>query len=700
MGAIFFGRRTGIPMTTTRAERLSLGKYREIVLAVACFLVFDLAVLVLNFYISYQISQDALAINLAGRQRMLSQRMTKALLTAEADTARGLPDAEALAELNKTVALFDSTLAGFVHGGTVTGGDGQPATLALVDSAAGREILTQANAVWGPYKELLLPFAAGAPSDAALLGAAVEYARANNLALLGLMNDLTTHLEQTANAKADALRKVQSGGILLALLNFGFILFKFLGRLRDNDRKIEAAQKETAEILGTVKEGLFLLGADFRIGSQFSASLPEMLGRAVSAGTDFRALLRAMVAPAVCEAACDYIELLFGQRVRESLVLGLNPLTSIEVAVPGEGGSSSKRYLTLQFNRVSVEGKISHLLVTVFDVTAQVELERTLAEVKKRAHSEIEVMLDLLKVHPASLRHFLESAERKLLEVNDHLRNIRGGDYRRSIIAIFRLIHALKGEAAVLGLELFEQLAQQFETVLAELRDKGSVSGEDLVALPLPLDEFLQRIATARDLMTRLASYHDAFAPPEGDHAFVDNLSTLARRIAADHGKEIQLVTELDLIKSLPRKFQNELREIGVQLLRNAVMHGIEAPSERAERAKPATGNIYVTLKPVGAGEYEFVLRDDGRGLIAHNIRAALLRSGRYSEAQLNEFDERQILMKIFEAGVSTVAEPGRDAGHGVGMDVVKHKLEQLGARLRIATRENMFTQFSIRFAV
>ena len=61
------------------------GKYREIIWAVALFLVLDLSVLVLNFYISYQISEDALSINLAGRQRMLSQRITKSLLIAQAN---------------------------------------------------------------------------------------------------------------------------------------------------------------------------------------------------------------------------------------------------------------------------------------------------------------------------------------------------------------------------------------------------------------------------------------------------------------------------------------------------------------------------------------------------------------------------------------------------------------------------------------
>jgi len=57
------------------------GKYREIIFAIALFLVFDLGVLVLNFYTSYQIADDATAINMAGRQRMLSQRITKTLLS-------------------------------------------------------------------------------------------------------------------------------------------------------------------------------------------------------------------------------------------------------------------------------------------------------------------------------------------------------------------------------------------------------------------------------------------------------------------------------------------------------------------------------------------------------------------------------------------------------------------------------------------
>lgn len=225
------------------------GKYREIILAVAFFLVFDLAVLVLNFYISFQIAEDASAINLAGRQRMLSQRMAKALLSAGINVRQGLYPAADLAEIKETVALFDSTLAGFEHGATVIGGDQQAVFLAAVTTPHGRALLAESQALWRPYLALMTPLTSGTNTSPAQFEAADRYARANNLKLLTLMNSLTTQLEQTADAKATTLRTVQTVGILLALLNFAFILFRLIRRLKENDQRVEVAHRARNEFL-------------------------------------------------------------------------------------------------------------------------------------------------------------------------------------------------------------------------------------------------------------------------------------------------------------------------------------------------------------------------------------------------------------------------------------------------------------------
>ena len=135
-------------MLNRRAPRnFALGKYREIVLAVAFFLLFDLAVLILNFYVSYQISEDAVSINLAGRQRMLTQRLSKVLFAWELAVSNGEAPPELVKELQLSTQLFESSLQGFRAGGMVTGGDGKPARLVAATGPNSAAILrrTESN---------------------------------------------------------------------------------------------------------------------------------------------------------------------------------------------------------------------------------------------------------------------------------------------------------------------------------------------------------------------------------------------------------------------------------------------------------------------------------------------------------------------------------------------------------------------------
>lgn len=679
-----------------------LGKYREIILAVGFFLIFDLAVLTLNFYISFQLSDSATNLNLSGRQRMLSQRMTKSLLIKQSDTERFISNPKNDDELQKTVTLFDQTLRSFEQGGFVMGTAEKKVRLKALTDRKYTETLSQAQHIWQPYMALLGPLLKGSPTSVEV-DAAVAYARANNLELLGLMNKLTTELEKDANDRADFLRYVQTGGMVLATLNFLFILFKFIRRLRENDKLVEQAQQETAEILGTVKEGLFLLDTDYKVGSQFSASLSTILGMTVVPGLDFRARLEAMLGAQTFTAAIDYIDLLLGGRVIESLVMDLNPLVAIPVHTKSGEKKTKIRYLTFQFNRVLQNGRISHLLVSVFDVTEQQELAIALADARKQAKSEVEVMLEILKISPLALAEFLTSTEQALAGVNNELKGSETyKDPRKTVNVVFRHVHTIKGEAASLGLEIFESLAQKFEGILAALRQKEDLSDNDLLALPGPLDEFFQKIAAVRELNSKLASFGTARPLASTQDAnsgvsFATSLHTLAHRIARDQNKAVSVTAELDVLEGLPGKIQKEIKDITLQLLRNAVAHGVEPIAVRKSRKKAPTGSIYIGLGKVEDG-YELVVRDDGHGLVAEEIRQALVDKGLYTAMQLNELDSRQILMKIFEPGFSTASDVDRDAGQGVGMDIVKQKIGALGARLGIATQKNLYTMFNIRF--
>jgi two-component system, chemotaxis family, sensor kinase CheA len=260
------------------------GKYSEIIIAVIVFLVLDLSVLVLNFYTSFQIDQDTVAINLSGRQRYVSQRVARTLLELDAARAAGQPYRPAtLDELRNGAKIFQISMVAFRESGVVPGGDGKPVKLNAVTSPTGRRLESEIETLWNPYYKLLQPMLAGDRFSNEELAAALAYSQTHNTRLLNTANDFVTETQAIGASRASRLRTIQTVGILLSLLNFAYTVFASLRHLLNNDRKVEAAQKETAEILSTVKDGLFLLDKDFTIGSQFSESLEKILGRPIAA---------------------------------------------------------------------------------------------------------------------------------------------------------------------------------------------------------------------------------------------------------------------------------------------------------------------------------------------------------------------------------------------------------------------------------
>jgi two-component system chemotaxis sensor kinase CheA len=687
--------------STKLGGQFTFGKYREIIFAVALFLLFDLGVLVLNFYTSFQIAEDALGINLAGRQRMLSQRTAKALVAVDQARARGRSTTAELEELQGAVKLFDVSLKGFQGGATVPGGDGKPVFLKAADGPRSADILQRAQALWTPYVEKLAPVLAGAANDEQLQEAS-DYARANNLKLLALMNDLTTTLEAVASDRANTLRLVQTVGIALALLNFAFILFKFLRRLRTSDAAVEAANDENREILVSVREGLFLLTPSFHIGTQLSKSAHALFGQRLQPGDNLLTLLAPLLSEKAMTDARDYIELLFSPHVKEALVQGINPLAEVEVIVKNRFGQDALRHLSFHFNRVMEEGAVRHLLVTVQDISARIGLETKLHDERLRSQKEFAMLLRAFDADPALLRQFVAQAERGLLAVNDLLRSAGASQGEAVLLKTLdeasRKVHAIKGEAGMLGLDTLADQAHTFESDLQRIRDAGSSPvelGNALLQLPLPLEDLLQKVSALKGLtgMQRPA------AGQPSTEAINEALAGLAQQVAAATGKQVIPHVQMHSHSDLAREPRDLVREMTVQLVRNAITHGIESPPTRRASGKLPEGALSVTLEREQS-EWTLTVRDDGAGLSAPTIRQKLLRKGWYTAEQLASFDDKQIVAHIFKPGFSTADSVTAHAGRGVGLDLVQANVQRLGARMTLRSTPGQFTEFCIRFSV
>jgi phosphoserine phosphatase RsbU/P len=223
----------------------SKDKYRTILISAAFFLIFDLGVLIPNFIVSSDLKRDAVKINLAGRQRMLSQRMTKALLQVKIANLDGKDMTLPKEELALTSKLFDETLTGFDTGKKVTGSDGEKVLLEPLQGENNRKIISEAKSIWVNYQQkikAILDFQDTVPAK--VLQDTIVYADQNNLKLLDLMNQLTTEQQHITDNKANILQFIQTTGLILALTNFLILLSHSLRKLKDSDIKIKKANEQ------------------------------------------------------------------------------------------------------------------------------------------------------------------------------------------------------------------------------------------------------------------------------------------------------------------------------------------------------------------------------------------------------------------------------------------------------------------------
>lgn len=169
------------------------------------------------------------------------------------------------------------------------------------------------------------------------------------------------------------------------------------------------------------------------------------------------------------------------------------------------------------------------------------------------------------------------------------------------------------------------------------------------------------------------------------------------QRIVRQVGEEREREVRLNLKGAEAELDRNVLEHIVApleHLLRNAVVHGIEPPAERAERGKPETGAVDVRLFREGT-QLVVEVTDDGRGLDFDAIRDKAVERGLLDSG--TEIAGADLAQFIFEPGFSTARELTQTAGRGVGMDVVNAEIKQLGGTLTVDSGAGEGTCFTIR---
>src|SRR5579864_5261831 len=684
------------------------------------------AVLFVGFRLATQMRANIVALQTASTLQTYPDDITQQLTSLRDRLEARAYSGQALADLQGTVRRFDRQLKDLG---------------AYTQSPE----LTRSLQLWREYGPVIEPVVAfnGQPyvdSDTsgsilsrdgrahyAEVKRAQLFAIDNAKALQGQLATLATSLQKSSSDAATHLRTLLSVGVLAALvLAIAAAWFQFT-RSR-HERVAREAQEQTRDILHTVREGFFLLDANYRIGSVWSEALTRMFGREDFAGLTFEELLKELVPAATLATATKYIKLLWGERAHENLMKSINPLGQLEINMDNGHGGKETRYLQFDFHRVMGPAGIKHVLCSVGDITSSVLLARELQESQDNANAQLDMMLAMMHVDPLQLVSFLDGAETGLKLVNTILKEPARTDaeFRKKLSGLFRELHSIKGEASALSLSSIANRVHSLEDIVSELKKKAELSGNDFLPMVLKLDELLAHLRSVREMAGRLTALKESAGPPaQTQHVsapapapaatqpapeqqatqrsqtgfarraedLAPTLHALAERLAQDQGKRFRL--KLAGLAEVPAPFVGTVKDCLIQMLRNSAVHGIEDPEVRRAANKQDIGIVSVQFVKSAQG-YDLVFEDDGAGITTETLKAAAVRKQMITEEEAALMDTRTAMALIFRPGFSTQEQVSMDAGRGVGMDVIARSVYALGGKIGVSTHPGKYTRFKI----
>lgn len=571
------------------------------------------------------------------------------------------------------------------------------------------------------------------------------------------LSRLGVTLQTEVDESGRNLRALLLAGSTIAVVLLALMLY-YAWRYRQSAQAVQVAQRQVTNILGTVREGLFLVGRDLTIGEICSDSLRDLLRTEVPAGSHFRDVLAPLVDEKTLTAALKFLGLLWKEKVHEDLIESVNPLSQIEASFGNPRGGTDLRYLAFSFRRVRAATGDDSVLGVVADITDRVLLARELEQVRADSGSQAALLLQLLRADQEQLQLFTVSADVALRKSNAMLTapGIEQQDLKHKLNGVFRELHAIKGEAAALALSTFAQRIHAIEDMLQSLRTRTALSGNDFVPIVVKLDELINHLAQMQSLQERVLALRSRRSPasapgasagaepaedPEDSHRITTVLPASAppappappapaaratgTRAAADRSASgsvpaaaaaledgLRVLTEqtakamgsmallrTDGLERVPPHYVALVRNICIQMIRNAVAHGIEPPEERRRCGKPEQGTVQISFiedSPEADAGYRLTIEDDGQGLKYEGIVDKALRSGMVTPQQAASLDRSAVFRIIFQPGFSTTEEITEHAGRGVGLDAVSTLVREHGGKIGVSTMTGRYTRFRV----
>jgi hypothetical protein len=505
---------------------------------------------------------------------------------------------------------------------------------------------------------------------------------------------------------------------------------------REKQELLDASNRITEAILHNGDQGLFLLDARDRIQPQVSRSLGALFQD--FSNLSFEKLVAPLVTAKMLTVVRNHIAQLLGTAARENPQgahspdeLDSSPLKDLEVRLPNADGGFDSAHYSFELHRL--EGEPRLWLVRVADITREVQTARELEELQTQVQTQGEILRSVLQVGGARFAALIQRTDASMKAINAVLKKpAREQDaFRGKLEEALDEVDRVRRDAAAFKLSALEWAARQFEDSLHDLRSRNTLSGSDFLPLAVKLDQLYGQFATLKSLT---AASSQATASPGGAPAapnmtengtqiiqapkfmaqksatqpapvpgtsssapagsLENTLRALTEHVAEEHQKTV--ILDVQGLSLVPHPYQAAVKNVAIQLIRNAVMHGIETPAAREASGKPPHGTLRLEFKSMADGTFDLLFEDDGCGLDPDRVRATAIARGVIAGEGAARLRDREAIKLIFKSAYSTLESAPGEPPHGSGLSLVRRYVHEAGGKVALASLLGHETRFKV----
>ncbi len=520
---------------------------------------------------------------------------------------------------------------------------------------------------------------------------------------------------------------------------------KYTDHLQD---LIDEKMQQVNDILNNIDQGLFTINLDGTVNKEYSARANVILKVDDIASHDINQLLRLDTNQK--SSFYEWLKLVKNRHSsqRWQKLTKLAPVQELELL---QNESNTQQFVSISYQKIyDKAGNLSKIMILAMDETEKRLKDLQIAAERQQHENEVKAILGIANTPAEEIAEFTEDTKERLRELHNevkaHLEGvIRQRDYypegpeyeitKENIDAMYRHIHTIKGNAGSYGFEMMSTIAHKAEDMLEELREpvkmrRGDSLGmiaEYLIKMDDAMEDIHQkiklvfgrddeitvripehRIAKIQDICTELESKisDNKFEPLFLECMMLTwkPLKTITRKYLKIIQKAVRKQNkniEFEVVDEMALYPVNELSSFDdalIHLMRNAVDHGVEEPEVREEMNK-GVGRIKFEYSK-NSTQRIIKISDDGRGIDTEKLVEKSMQKGIIKADDVLKMSEKDKLMLMFHAGISTSDKITDTSGRGIGMNVVKEKVENLGGKLEINTVLGKGTTFTILLPV